>query len=309
VLGGHPGIWHCALFSMIHRLGNLSSDFDGFTALAKLAADAGQLEASEFELSFASLPRFDPNMAAPLGAVLATVAGRGSHISMSDVPRHLEDILRKNGFLPLFGYPAPERLSATALPYTCFNLAEIDASQPVAKTRTQLFYDYLETHLQDKGLPDLAHDFPLRLQMCLGEVFANAETHSESSLGVFVCGQFYPTQQRLDITIADSGITIPERFLRRFNVYWEPLRILRWALKEGKTTKQGTPGGVGLKLLREFVCDNQGRVQIASGRAFWQFQDGKDEFTELENALPATVVTVAVNTANWHVPASPPSKK
>jgi hypothetical protein len=308
VLGVSAGIWHDGRFSMLHRLGNLSSDFDGFTALVRLAAHAGQLERDEFELSFASLSKLDANMAAPLGAVLATVVDRGNPVLLTDVPRYLEDLLCRNGFLPNFGYPAPDRLSSTALPYVCFKMPELDPGQPVAKTRTQLFYDYLETHLQDKGLPEITSDFPLRLQMCLGEVFANAETHSDSNVGVFVCGQFYPTQQRLDITIADAGITIPERFLRRFNVFWEPLRILRWALKEGKTTKQGTPGGVGLKLLREFICDNQGRVQIASGRAFWQFQNGKDEFSELENALPATVVTVAVNTANWHVPASPPPK-
>jgi len=91
-------------------------------------------------------------------------------------------------------------------------------------------------------------DFTLQFLQILGEVFINAETHADSSLGVFVCGQFYPNQQRLVLSIADSGVTIPERVNQRFKINLPAIRALRWALVEGNTTKRDTPGGVGLKL-------------------------------------------------------------
>jgi hypothetical protein len=43
-------------------------------------------------------------------------------------------------------------------------------------------------------------------------------------------------------------------------------------------------------------------VQIASGKAFWQFSAGAKILTELGHVLPATVIAIEVNTANWQVP-------
>jgi hypothetical protein len=278
-------------------LSNFKSDFDGFNALSHLADATEVLGHGSLEVSLASLSDFDPNMAAPFGAVLATIRDRSNTISIVDVPSLPLAVLEKNGFLSHFGYPAPVMTSGTAAPYTQFRATDI-----------QRFYDYLDLHLPGKGLPEMTSDFTLQFQQILGEVFVNAETHADSSLGVFVCGQFYPNQQRLVLSIADSGVTIPERVKRRFKIDWPPIRALRWALVEGNTTKEGTPGGVGLKLLRDFIYANRGHVHIASGQAFWQFHADAEEFKELDHVLPATVVTVEVDTANWSLPDSPTSK-
>ncbi len=282
---------------MTVSLTNFKSAFDGFNALSHLADVTGGLGHASLEVSLASLSELDPNMAAPLGAVLTTIKDRSNTICIVDVPSLPLTVLEKNGFLRHFGYPASEMLSGTALPYTQFPATDIHR-----------FYDYLDLHLPSKGLLEMTSDFTLKFQQILGEVFVNAETHADSSLGVFVCGQFYPHQQRLVLSIADAGVTIPQRVNRRFKIDWPPLRTLRWALVEGNTTKEGTPGGVGLKLLRDFISANRGYVQIASGQAFWQYRADAEEFRELDHVLPATVVTVEVDTANWPLPASPAPK-
>jgi len=279
---------------MIFPLPNVKCDFDGFNALSHLANETADLTHGTLEVSLAALSGFDSNMAAPLGAVLTTIRDRSNTISIIDVPPMLLGVLGKNGFLPSFGYPHTEATSTTAIPYKHFRVTDI-----------QYFYDYLDLHLLGKGLPDMTSDFMLQFQQILGEVFVNAETHADSSLGVIACGQFYPNQQRLVLSIADSGVTIPERVNRRFNINWPPIRALRWALVEGNTTKKDTPGGVGLKLLCDFVSANHGRVQIASGQAFWHSQAGAEEFKVLDHVLPATVVTVEVDTANWPLSDSP----
>jgi hypothetical protein len=287
---------------MLHRLANANCNLEGFQSLAHLAAATEPLIESSLELSFASLPAFDAQMAAPLGAILARIADRNNSISVVDVPWGPLEILGQNGFLAAFGYPAPMDISSTTLPYT--RIATSDGSQ---------FYDYLDKHLLGKGLPEMTSEFSLLLKQSLGEVFVNAETHSDSRLGVFICGQFYPVQQRLNVSIADAGVTIPERVKRRFGAGLQPVSALRWVLAKGNTTKEDTPGGLGLKQLQEFVLRNEGAVQIASGKAGLHFTGGTSEFNELEHPFPGTVVTIEVNTARWQllprpIASHPPTK-
>jgi hypothetical protein len=49
-------------------------------------------------------------------------------------------------------------------------------------------------------------------------------------------------------------------------------QAIEWALQEGNTTRKGSvPGGLGLKLIREFIAMNKGRIQIVSDRGYWEF--------------------------------------
>jgi hypothetical protein len=44
---------------------------------------------------------------------------------------------------------------------------------------------------------------------------------------------------------------------------------IKWAIKEGNTTKTGNiPGGLGLSLIRKFILLNQGDFQIVSSDGF-----------------------------------------
>lgn len=271
---------------MIFDLHNIHSNHQGFSALGDLAAKTIALEYSKVEICFEKVRWFDANMAAPLGAVIARIADRYNLVSVVEIPSTLS-ILHRNGFLAAIGAPSQSLPSETVLPYVRFR-----------KHDTNRFYDYLDEHLPGKGLPDMSSDFALRFQQSLGEIFVNADTHSESELGVFVCGQFYPTKQRLDISMADAGITIPGRVKKRFGIPMPDAIALKWALVEGNTTKEGTPGGVGLELLRKFVSENGGKLQIASGCAFWEFHEGKEKLLPLTNPFPGTVVNLEVFTGD-----------
>jgi hypothetical protein len=70
-------------------------------------------------------------------------------------------------------------------------------------------------------------------------------------------------------------------------------------LQEGHTTRKGKiPGGLGLKMLREFITRNQGRIQIVSDRGYWQLDAGQETLTRMEHAFPGTVVNIEINTAD-----------
>lgn len=275
-----------------HLLACATSDQKGMSGLAKLDRKLLISSSDSFTISFSedersdSTYRCDSNFAAALAVVLARIQDREKKFKFGVVPRIVEDLFVKNWFFHGIGLAAkPEEHHTTRIPFRSFKTSEINE-----------FLDYLELTLEGKGLPPLDSTFCLQLLQCLGEVFVNAETHSDSALGVFVCGQHYPAQQRLVLTIADAGVTIPERIASRFGRHLSAVHALEWAMTKGHTTKINTPGGIGLKLLRDFAREQQGEVWIASGRAFWEMQSGVETISELDDPFPGTVVTLKIPT-------------
>ena len=109
---------------MIHRLANVRSRRDGFEVLSSLAADTQNMEYESVEVSFAGVDWFDANMAAPLGAVLARLRDRYNTVSIVDLAWSQESILRRNGFLASYGYPAPVAWGGTVMPYMRFKTTD-----------------------------------------------------------------------------------------------------------------------------------------------------------------------------------------
>jgi hypothetical protein len=269
-----------------------TSDHSGMSGLARLNRKLAISSGESFTINFAeevrsdSTYRCDSNFAAALAVVLARVQDRGKEFTFGVVPRIVEDLFVKNWFFHGIGLAAkPEESHTTRIPFRSFKTSEINE-----------FLDYMEQTLEGKGLPPLDSTFCLQLLQCLGEIFVNTETHSDSALGVFVCGQHYPAQQRLVLTVADAGVTIPERIASRKGKHFSPVDALEWAMKKGNTTKIDTPGGIGLKLVRDFAREQHGEVWIASGGAFWEMQSGEEAISELDDPFPGTVVTLKIPT-------------
>jgi hypothetical protein len=273
--------------TLIYNLTGIGSNLAGFEALANLAAQALEEKTNQVEVSMSRMDGFEANMSAPLGVVLNKLTDALKLVSIVDLPPSIETVLSRNGFLAAFNYP-PAGLSPSALPYQRFKLKD-----------AALFAQYLQEHLPGKGIPIMSAGLGKLFQQSLFEVFENSAFHSDSSLGVFVCGQFFPLKQRLDITIADAGITIPRRVKATFDWDLSAPEALAWAMRDGSTTKrEGKPGGVGLKLLRDFVKLNEGRLQIASGGGYWEMNGGDIFIHPLACPFPGTVVNLEVNTAD-----------
>jgi len=272
---------------MIHKLGTIRSTREGFERLAQLWSEAAPLFSRGLELDLSECDFFDANMAAPLGAVLALIADKFNRIEIVRVRPAIESVLRRNGFLTNYGYRPEEDAGRTSLPFARFQLDD-----------ERLFADYLKRQLAGKGIPRMTEGVGKVSQQSIFEVFQNAVTHSESRLGIFVCGQFYPHEQRLNITIADAGVGIRDKvrvYLRNGQVSSE--EAIRWALQGGNTTRTGPrPGGVGLKFLHDFVERNRGKMQMVSGDGFYEYGNGCDTLRQAE--LPGATVNLEINTAD-----------
>lgn len=273
---------------MIHYLPTIRSEKDGFERIADLAVDAAELFSGTLELDFSRCGFFDANMAAPLSAVLTRIADGFNTIELVKVPPAIARVLRKNRFLVGFGYKPIEDVNNTTLPYIRMQLSDEGR-----------FADYLKRHMNGKGIPQMSEALGRVFKQSIFEIFQNAVIHSDSHLGIFVCGQFYPQLQRLDVTIADAGVGIRTNVRRYLGNKISSKGAIRWALQAQNTTKTGNqPGGVGLKFLKDFIALNSGKIHIASRYGFYEYADGEESFEKMEFDFPGTTVNLEINTGD-----------
>nr|WP_224776669.1 ATP-binding protein [Achromobacter insolitus] len=263
------------------------SNKDGFTALAELSTSASTLELFEdLIIDFSSCSFFDANMAAPLNAVLKRVNSEFNEVKIVGLRPDVERILRKNEFLCEYGFQNLLDSNQTTLPYRCFGLEH-----------SHNFSDYLSEHLSGKGIPTMSVDLDRRFRQSIFEIFQNCATHSNTTTGISVCGQFFPQLNRLDLTISDGGVGIRTNARRVVRKDIGSVEAIRWAIQEGNTSKTGSePGGFGLKLLQEFVELNRGKVQIASRLGYYEFDGSHQRFEKLPADFRGTTVNLEINT-------------
>lgn len=274
---------------MIYYLKTIHSSQDGYELLADLAKATNKLRADRLELDFSQVDFFDANMSSPLGAVLARIADRFNAIDIVNTPDTVENILRKNEFLTQYRFSPLEDANGTTIPFR--RLQPSDGG---------LFEEHLQRHLQEKGMPRMSKSLGKLFKQKIFEIFQNAGTHSESGCGIFVCGQFFPKKNKLDLTISDAGIGIRDNVRRYFkDPKINSVPAIRWALQDGHTTKTGNqPGGLGLKLLQDFARLNKGRIHIVSRFGFYEFDAGKESYYRMTGDFPGTAVTLEVNTSD-----------
>ncbi len=275
---------------MIHYLPTVRSQKEGFDHLAELAAATKEIFNSSVELDFSRCGFFEANMTAPLAAVLTKLSvERFNRIKIVNIPTAIKKILCKNRFLVLYGYNPINDINQTVLPFIRLQLKDGNR-----------FADYLNKHMNGKGIPRMTNAMDKMFRGSVFEVFQNVVIHSDSEPGVFICGQFYPQLHRLDLTIADAGIgvrTNVRRYLKNDNI--SSVGAIKWALQEGHTTKTGKqPGGMGLKFLKDFVELNGGKIQLVSRFGFYEYNRGVESFSKLTADFTGTAVNLEINTSD-----------
>lgn len=269
------------------NVGTIQSDHAGFNNIAHIAEQSRDVLFDSVELDFSYCDFFEANMAAPLYAVVSRMRDELNDVSLTNLTSSLETILRKNHFLTKFQKTSLIDTNHTTVPFKIFKLQA-----------GEQFFEYLEFYMHGKGIPTMSEGLTKRFRQSLFEIFQNAAMHSKSESGIFTCGQFFPYKQRLDFTIADAGIGIREK-VRRYtgNAKMSSCAAIEWALTEGNTTKTGNqPGGLGLKLLKDFIRMNKGKLQIVSRYGYYQFSATGDNCIKLDHDFPGTCINIEINT-------------
>jgi signal transduction histidine kinase len=265
----------------------IQSDCSGFDNIAHIAERTSELLLDSVELDFSSCSFFEANMAAPLYVVIARLRNALNDVSVINLPNAIERILQKNRFLNVFNLPTLTDTNQTTLPFKIFKLNAEDQ-----------FNDYLDVNMKGRGVPAMSEVLTKRFRQSLFEIFLNAAIHSESETGVFVCGQFFPQKHRMDFTIADDGVGIREN-VRRYTgkEKLNSCKAIEWAMTEGNTTKAGNqPGGLGLKLIKDFIRMNKGKLQIVSRFGYYEFSANGESIPKMNHDFPGTCINIEINT-------------
>lgn len=272
---------------MLIPIGTIRSNCNGFDAIAEIAVKTKNVWLDSVEFDFSLCSFFEANMAAPLYAVIARLRDELNDVTITNVPAGVSTILRKNKFLSVFNQPELTDTNQTTLPFKILKLTAGDQ-----------FNDYLDVYMRGRGIPTMSEALTKRFRQSLFEIFLNATIHSQSKAGIFVCGQFYPNKHRLDFTIADAGVGIREnvrRYTRKPKL--NSCKAIEWAMTEGNTTKTGNqPGGLGLKLIKDFIQMNGGKIQVVSRYGYYDFSANGESIRKMRNDFPGTCINIEINT-------------
>lgn len=273
---------------MLIELPEIRHDLSGFQALTNLWAETKDCFFESLEIKLDGTSWLDADMCAAFGAILHNISGPNT-VKLTGIRSNVESILSKNGFLSHYGRnQIPDRWRTT-IPYKRFDVKD-----------DRYFAEYIEQEfLHRTELPGMSTGLMKEFRRSISEIFSNSVLHSQTKLGIFSCGQFFPTRNRLDFSVADLGIGIRHNIQDSLGLELSPERAINWATQQGNTTKRGLiPGGLGLKLLGEFIDLNGGCIQIVSDAGYWRRQNRNTDMILLRHPFPGTVVTIEINAAD-----------
>lgn len=171
------------------------------------------------------------------------------------------------------------------------------------------FYLNFETYFKQKARKCLSNVsnqlFEILTQKIL-ELFSNAFRHSESEVGIFCSGQFFPKNKKFSFVIVDGGVGIKSNVIKYLNQLTKEQRMIfprkaikisgvqaiRWAIKSGNSTTG--IGGLGLDLIREFIVKNEGNLEIVSSDAKYIINNGKENYSSLDREFIGTLIALNI---------------
>lgn len=268
----------------------ICTDTGGFSALTELyALGNGEKLGGEVVLDFSGCQWIDANMCAPLYSVISRFFQERKAVQVSGLRSNITNVFQKNGFAKILGLPVVPDINETTIPFVRLNPSE-----------TRRFAEYSTGKFKEIFVKKHFGNPPENFFESVNEIFQNSSVHAKTSASVASCGQFFPRDKRIDFAISDCGIGIPENVREFLGTHIPDKDAVIWAISESNTTRKananGSPGGLGLKIVRDFIDETHGKLIIVSGRAFVYRQKGETHEIELPNAFPGTCVNIEINT-------------
>jgi len=262
----------------------INSNFEGYNAFLNLWEFGNDKMFESIIIDFQENIWFEANLSACLGAVISKFEESYNDVQFINMNYSLNNILSKNGFLLNFGGQTVLDLYNTTVSYKKYKVTE-----------EKLIKSYLDEKLLQKDeFPTLSNLLRKKIGESIFEIFSNADIHGGCT-HVYSCGQYFPnkTPPKLDFTIVDLGKTI-KRNVSDFTE--QPIKgvdAIKWAISEGNTTKKGNhPGGLGLKIINEFIRLNKGKMQIVSADGYWEIANNLEFSSSFEFNFPGTIINL-----------------
>jgi hypothetical protein len=270
--------------------GDIKTSMIGYESLLQFFTICKQHYNKTIKLDFSKLKWFDANMSANLilycntlkkeNKIKFEIEGLGSCL--------VADVLLRNNFFKMI--MDDEDFRVDDINESTISLGNFDNSN------SDDFVNYIETNfINHRSLSNLTTDQKINLSNNYFEIFDNIDTHANSSVGCYVCGQMYPRKNLTKFTIVDHG----DGFLTKIALTTKNDDVpiicskdaILWALS-GNTTKIGEPGGTGLSGVLRYCYESGSSMQIISGDSFFEFVDNKKIFRKINNNIKGTTINL-----------------
>lgn len=243
----------------IPRLNDQPNDFDYLFSLWEKVKG----QHLEVYTDFQDCDFIRPNGVAFLGGLWRWIDFNGGKRSSSQITNQaVLTNLNQNGFLEAFS-PLFSSWRGNSIPYREDKALDADK-----------IMDYLTDDWLGRGWVQVSSELRDAIAGHVFEIYANAFEHAESPIGVFTCGQHFPQQNELILSVVDFGYGIAanvRHFLRndeRANQL-STAACLKWAFQSGTTTQpNGIARGIGLDLLKDFIRINHGKLEVYSNNGY-----------------------------------------
>jgi|CXWL01.1.fsa_nt_gi hypothetical protein len=275
-----------ALMQIIYvpTINDTTSDFDSLFVLFRGVSKSD----SSVEINFSKCGFLRQNAVAFIGGMVRLFEQRGIAVRLNWQSMQSQVIanLEKNGFKDAFlGTQGP--LPDNAIPYREDRATTFDKNGIV---------DYLKSKWLGRGWIHISPQLRDAIVGKMWEIYANAFEHSNSPIGLFSCGQYFPRLHALNLTVIDFGVGIPSN-VRQFagNPSLEGRLAMKWAFRPGTTTKPNDMGrGVGLDLIKQFVALNEGKLEVFSHEGHAVIEKGREEYQGRSCFFEGTLVNISL---------------
>lgn len=269
---------------------SILTDFAGNMALLDFYNYAKRQSNWNIILNFDGINFMDANLCALLYAFvyhLKKTRNIKVFIDFKTVGRAL-NVLSRNGFLSHIAgnqfkfIPYDNR--DTTIPLAYFTVDDADS-----------FCNYIENDfLHQRGLDGIKFHDKGKVKTSYFEIFDNVGLHANTNAPIFVCGQYFPTQKELKLTLVDLG----GGFLKKIAEYTKDTdkittasAAINWAIK-GNSTKKDARGGTGLKKIFFFCAGTGGSFHILSDNCYYNLTNKNVSTQNIPNNFLGTTIHI-----------------
>lgn len=289
-MSGISALYEIAMAEMISvsfGASELRTDIAGFDTLANLHTRLSEFRDQQIGIDGSKLGWIDGHLAAPLMTIVSHARLANNKVTLNNLPENVKLILKKNGLLVDRAIDSYQ----TTIPVQFFGLNE-----------EVKFAGYTREHLRRKEMPKMSPALLGKIFEGIDEIFANCALHSKSTVRIIATGQFFPRGHRLAFAISDGGRGIDGSLKAAGIEYRTTEDAIDWAMQSNNTSRQGDiPGGLGLKLLRDFVNLNGGNLLVISNTGAWRQTGSQVRKNRLKNRFPGTSIILEIKTDDQHV--------
>ncbi|MGK7882667.1 MAG: hypothetical protein AB4060_21590 [Crocosphaera sp.] len=239
------------------------------------------------------------NAVAFLGGLARFIQSQGGKVTFNwnTLRDEIKMNMSQNGFINVFNGSC-EPWQGNSIPYR----------EDSCQSHTEII-NYLQNDWLGRGWVSLSSQLQTSIVTQVGEIYGNAFEHGCSDIGVFSCGQHYPTLGKLKLTAIDFGVGIPSN-VRTFQGIndLQASKAMKWAFQQGNTTRKNhITGGLGLDLLSEFVRINTGRLEIFSHDGYAVVDQKGLKYGERSTWFEGTLVNITLrcNECYYHLDTDP----